>query len=76
MIKDTTGVDLPPPPGKTIDAEGTIVVQGVAKAVREHRAALEDLLWVARFAEGGRPSFRTWIAAARRRLSTVSLRVD
>jgi hypothetical protein len=48
VIKDTTGVDLPPPPRKTIDAEGTVIVQGVAKAVREHRAALTDLLRVAR----------------------------
>jgi hypothetical protein len=48
VIKDTTGMDLPPPPRKTIDAEGTVIVQGIAKAVREHRAALADLLRVAR----------------------------
>ena len=40
--------ELPPPPRKTIDAEGTIVVQGVSKAIRENRAALADLLRVAR----------------------------
>jgi hypothetical protein len=44
MIKDTTGVDLPPPPQKMINAEGTIVVQGVAKAVGELGAALADLV--------------------------------
>ena len=35
MIKDTTGIDLPPPPRKTIDAEGSLIVDAVRKAVRE-----------------------------------------
>ena len=69
VIKDTTGVDLPPPPRKTIDAEGTVIVQGVVKAVREHRAALADLTPSrARFAEGSHGSRRpagTWIPSSR-----------
>jgi hypothetical protein len=44
VIKDTTGIDLPPTPRKTIDAEGSLIVDAVRKAVRERRAALADLV--------------------------------
>lgn len=43
VIKDTTGIDLPPP-RKTIDAEGSLIVDAVRKAVRERQGALTDLI--------------------------------
>jgi hypothetical protein len=44
VLKDTAGIELAPPAQRTIDAEGAIVV----KAIKEHRAAIADLLRVAR----------------------------
>jgi hypothetical protein len=44
VIKDTIGIDLPPPPQKTIDSEGSLIVDAVRKAVRERQAALADLV--------------------------------
>jgi hypothetical protein len=43
VIKDTIGIDLPPP-RKTIDSEGSLIVDAVRKAVRERQAALADLV--------------------------------
>jgi len=48
VLKDTAGFELPGPAQRTIDAEGAIIVQGVAKAIKERRAALANLLGVAR----------------------------
>ena len=44
MLKDTAGVELPPPARKTIDLEGRIVKDGVRKTVTERQAALNDLV--------------------------------
>ena len=46
MIKDTTGVELPPPAQKTIDLEGRIVKDGVKKVLRDRQQALTDLVQV------------------------------
>jgi hypothetical protein len=48
VIKDTTGIDLPPSPRKTIDAEGSLIVDAVRKAVRERQAALAELVHAVR----------------------------
>ena len=44
MLRDTAGVELPPPARKTIDLEARIVKDGVRKTVRERQAALNDLV--------------------------------
>jgi hypothetical protein len=44
VLKDTGGVELPPPARKTIDAEGRLVKDGVRKALTQSRTALEDLV--------------------------------
>ncbi len=44
MIKDSSGVELPPPAKKTIDLEGRIVKDGVRKALRDRQLALSDLV--------------------------------
>ena len=44
VLKDTAGVDLPPPARKTIDLEGRIVKDGVRKTLKERQLALEDLV--------------------------------
>ena len=44
VLKDTAGVELPPPARKTIDAEGRLVKDGVRKALTQSRTALEDLV--------------------------------
>jgi hypothetical protein len=44
VIKDTTGIDLPPPPRKTINSEGGLIVDAFRKAVRERQAVLADLV--------------------------------
>jgi hypothetical protein len=44
VLKDTAGVELPPPARKTIDLEGRIVKDGVRKTVTERQAALNDLV--------------------------------
>jgi hypothetical protein len=48
VIKDTTGIDLPSPPRKTIDAEGILTVDAVRKAVRERQGALADFIQAVR----------------------------
>jgi hypothetical protein len=44
VLKDTTGIDLPPPARKTIDLEGRLVKDGVRKALRERQKVLRDLV--------------------------------
>jgi hypothetical protein len=44
VLKDTTGMDLPPPGKKTIDLEGRIVKDGVRKALKDRQNALVDLV--------------------------------
>jgi hypothetical protein len=44
VLKDTAGVELPPPAKKTIDLEGRLVKDGVRKALRERQVALGNLL--------------------------------
>ena len=44
VLKDTAGVELPPPARKTIDAEGRLVKDGVRKAVRDRQLALAELV--------------------------------
>jgi hypothetical protein len=40
VLKETAGVELPPPERKTIDLEGRLVKDAVRKAVTESQAAL------------------------------------
>src|SRR5208283_151911 len=44
VLKDTAGVQLPPPARKTIDLEGWIVKDGVRKAVKDRQTALDGLV--------------------------------
>jgi hypothetical protein len=44
VLKDTAGVELPPPAKKTIDLEGRLVKDGVRKALRERQDALGNLV--------------------------------
>src|ERR1700754_740917 len=44
VLKDSTGIELPPPAKKTIDLEGWIVKDGVRKVVKDRQQALVDLV--------------------------------
>ena len=44
MLKDITGMELPPPARKTIDLEGRLVKDGVRKALRDRQDALSELI--------------------------------
>jgi hypothetical protein len=44
VLKETAGVELPPPARKTIDLEGRIVKDGVRKALRDRQLAVNDLV--------------------------------
>ena len=44
VIKDITGVDLPPPERKTIDLEGRIVKDAARKVIRDRQQGLADLV--------------------------------
>jgi hypothetical protein len=44
VVKDTCGIDLPPPARKTIDLEGRIVKDGVKQALRDRQLALAELV--------------------------------
>jgi predicted RecB family endonuclease len=44
VLKDVTGVDLPPPARKTIDLEGRVVKDGVRTALRDRQEALSELI--------------------------------
>ena len=44
VLKDTAGIELPPPKRKTIDLEGRIVKDGVRSTVKDRQLALDDLV--------------------------------
>jgi hypothetical protein len=44
ILKDATGINLPPPARKTIDLEGRVVKEGVRKIVNDRQAALQILV--------------------------------
>jgi hypothetical protein len=44
VLKDLSGIELPPPARKTIDLEGRIVKEGLRKALTERQIALDGLL--------------------------------
>ena len=44
MLKDTAGVELPPPARKAIDLEGRVVKDGVRKTVKDRQTALDNLV--------------------------------
>jgi soluble cytochrome b562 len=44
VLKDSTGVELPPAARKTIDLEGRLVKDGVRKALKNRQNALTDLV--------------------------------
>jgi hypothetical protein len=43
VLKDTAGLELPPPARKTIDLEGRLVKDGVRKAIKDRQIVLTDL---------------------------------
>jgi hypothetical protein len=43
VLKDTAGMELPPPARKTIDLEGRLVKDGVRKAIMDRKTALTEL---------------------------------
>jgi|SRR6202040_3352212 hypothetical protein len=44
VLKDVTGMELPPPATKTIDLEGRLVKDGVRTALRDRQDALSELV--------------------------------
>src|ERR1700692_3325742 len=44
VVKDTVGIELPPPARKTIDLEGRVVKDGLRKALRDRQLALTELV--------------------------------
>jgi hypothetical protein len=44
VLKDTAGMDLPPPDRKTIDLEGRVVKDGIRKAIQDRQTVLSDLV--------------------------------
>jgi hypothetical protein len=48
VLKDTAGMDLPPPARKTIDLEGRLVKDAVRKAITERKTVLADLVQAVR----------------------------
>src|ERR1700738_1459002 len=44
VLKDVTGMDLPPPARKTIDLEGRVVKDGVRTVLRDRQEALSELI--------------------------------
>jgi hypothetical protein len=44
VLKDTAGMELPPPARKTIDLEGRLVEDGVRKAIMDRKNALTELV--------------------------------
>jgi hypothetical protein len=57
VLKDTAGMDLPPPARKTIDPEGRLVKDGARKAIMDQKTALGDLVHAIRqYRKIGRPA--------------------
>jgi len=48
VLKDSAGMDLPPPARKTIDLEGKLVKDAVRKAIRDRQTVLNDLVHAVR----------------------------
>src|SRR6476659_5784358 len=48
VLKDTAGMELPPPARKMIDLEGRIVKDGVRKAIQDRQIVLADLVHAVR----------------------------
>jgi hypothetical protein len=44
VLKETAGLQLPPPARKTIDLEGRLVKDGVRKSLKDRQSALTDLI--------------------------------
>jgi hypothetical protein len=44
VLKDTAGIELPPPGRKTLDLEGRLVNDGVRKATKDRQNVLTDLV--------------------------------
>jgi hypothetical protein len=44
VLKDVAGIEIPPPAKKTIDLEGSLVKDGVRKALNDRQSALTDLI--------------------------------
>jgi hypothetical protein len=44
VLKDSVGIELPPPAKKTIDCEGRLVKDAVKKALRDRQDALTELV--------------------------------
>jgi hypothetical protein len=44
VLKDTAGIEIPPPARKTIDLEGRLVKDTVHKALKDRQNALTDLV--------------------------------
>jgi hypothetical protein len=44
VLKDTTGIELPPPARKAIDLEGRLVKDAVCKSLQERQKAIGDLI--------------------------------
>ena len=44
VLKDSAGMELPPPARKTIDLEGRLVKDGVRKAIADRKIVLSDLV--------------------------------
>src|SRR5262249_26431304 len=50
LLKATPSVELPAAPRRTIDAQGTVIIDAVGQAIRRRTIALEDLVKaIARF---------------------------
>ena len=44
VLRDITGIELPPPARKTIDLEGRLVKDGVRTVLRDRQDALSELV--------------------------------
>jgi hypothetical protein len=44
VLKDTAGIEIPPPARKTIDLEGRLVKDSVRKALRDRQNVLSELV--------------------------------
>jgi hypothetical protein len=44
VLKDSAGLELPPPAKKKIDLESRLIKDGVRKAIQDRQTALQDLV--------------------------------